>query len=63
MRYDNPISSYAMHILNNRHDSGPTEETLKLLKPCTKGMRMNCWEALIIHTSQAQHTDFQAAGH
>jgi hypothetical protein len=38
-----------MHILNNRHDFGPTEENLKLLKPFTKGMRMNCWEALFIH--------------
>jgi hypothetical protein len=48
MRYNNPTSAYAMHILNNRHDFGPTEETLKLLKPRTKGKRMNCWEALFI---------------
>jgi hypothetical protein len=49
IRYNNPNSAYAMHILNNRHDFGPKEETLKLLKPCTKGTRMNCWEALFIH--------------
>jgi hypothetical protein len=35
-----------MHILHNRHEFGPAEETLKLLKPCTKGTQMNCWEAL-----------------
>ena len=45
IRHNNPTSAYAMHILNNRHEFGP-EETLKLLKPCTKGTRMNCWEAL-----------------
>jgi len=25
-----------MHILNNRHEFGPVEETLKLFKPSTK---------------------------
>ena len=49
IRYNNPISANAMHILNDRHDFGPTEETLKLVKPCMKGTRMNCWEALFIH--------------
>jgi hypothetical protein len=39
---NNPTSAYASHILNNRHEFGPTEETLKLLKPCTKGKRMSC---------------------
>jgi hypothetical protein len=24
---------------------GPADETLKLLKPCNKGTKMNCWEA------------------
>ena len=27
--------AYAMHILDNRHEFGPAEETLKLLKPCS----------------------------
>jgi hypothetical protein len=49
IRYKNPMSAYAINMLNNRHDFGPTEETLKLLKPFTKGMRMNSWEALFIH--------------
>jgi len=38
-----------MQILDNRHEFGPTEETLKQLKPCTKGKRTNCWEALFMH--------------
>jgi hypothetical protein len=50
IRHNNPTSEYAMHILNNRHELGPVEQTLKLLKPCTKGTRMNCWEALYIYT-------------
>ena len=45
-RNNNPISAYALHILNNKHEYGTAEETLELLKPCTKGTRMNCWEAL-----------------
>jgi hypothetical protein len=39
-----------MHILDNRHEFGPAEETLKLLKLHTKGTRINCWEALFMHT-------------
>jgi hypothetical protein len=49
IRNNNPTSAYAMHILGNRHEFGPAEETLKLLKPCSKGSRMDCWEALFIH--------------
>jgi hypothetical protein len=41
-----PISAYAMHILHNRHQFGLADETLKLLNPCNKGIKMNCWEAL-----------------
>jgi hypothetical protein len=46
---NNPTSAYAMHILNNRHEFGPAEQTLKLLKPSTNVTRMNCWEALYMH--------------
>jgi hypothetical protein len=38
-----------MLILNNIHEFSPTEETLKPLKPYTKGTRMNCLEALFMH--------------
>jgi len=46
IRNNNPISSYALYILNNRHEYGTVKETLGLLKPCNKGTRMNCWEAV-----------------
>ena len=38
-----------MHILHNRHQFGPADEILKLLKPCNKGIKMNCWEALYMN--------------
>jgi len=38
-----------MHILDNRHEFGPAGEKLKLLKPCSKGSRMDYWESLFIH--------------
>jgi len=45
IRKNNPISAYALHILNKRHEYGTAEEKLELLKPYNKGTRMNCWEA------------------
>ena len=49
VRNNSSTSAYATHILDNRHEFGPAEETLKLLKPCSKGSRMDCWESLFIH--------------
>jgi len=46
---NNPTSAYAMHILHNRHQFGPADETLKLLNPCSKGKKMNCWETLYMN--------------
>jgi hypothetical protein len=46
IRTNNPIWGYALHKLNNRHEYGTAKETLELLKPCNKGTKMNCWEAL-----------------
>jgi len=54
LRTNNPISAYALHILNSRHEYGTAEETLELLKPCNKGAIMNCWEALYTQAFQ-QH--------
>jgi hypothetical protein len=48
IRTNNPISVYALHILNNRNEYSTAEETLELLKPCNKGTRMNYWEAFYI---------------
>ena len=38
-----------MRILHNRHQFGPADETLKLLKPCNKGIKMNCQETLYMN--------------
>jgi hypothetical protein len=54
IRHNNPISASAMHILHNRHQFGPADETLKLLKPCNKGTKMNCWEALYMNMHYKQ---------
>jgi len=37
-----------MHILNNRHKYRPETETLQLMKHCTKGSKMSCWENMYI---------------
>ena len=37
-----------MHILQNRHEFGPKNETLQLLKARKKGSQMNCWETMYI---------------
>jgi len=34
IKNNNPASAYAVHILNNRHEYGTTENTLQLIKPC-----------------------------
>ena len=41
-----------MHILDNRHEFGSTEKSLKLLKSCNKGMRMNCCQTLFMQVYQ-----------
>jgi len=38
-----------MHILHNRHQFGPADETLKPLKPCNESTKMNCWEAIYMN--------------
>ena len=56
IRTNNPQSAYATHILQNKHEFGPKEEILQLLKTCTKGGRMNCWEALFIQEHHRKGT-------
>jgi trans-aconitate methyltransferase len=46
IKSNNSTSAYAAHILENRHEFGPKEKILQLLKPCNKGKHMDCWEAL-----------------
>ena len=48
IKTNNLQSAYATHILHKRHKYDPANETLQLIKPCTKGSRMNKWEAMRI---------------
>jgi hypothetical protein len=48
IKNNNPASAYAVHILNNRHEYGATENTLQLIKPCRKSSKMNSWENMYI---------------
>ena len=47
IKTNNPQSAYATRILHNRHKYGPANETLRLIKPCAKGSRMNNWETML----------------
>jgi len=48
IRTKNPQSVYAPHILGNRHEYGTQEHIMELVKACTEGKLMNCWESLYI---------------
>ena len=52
IRNCNPQSVYVNHILQNRHEFGPAETTLRHLKQCNKGGLMNCWEYKYIQQFQ-----------
>ena len=55
--YKQQIKTYANanHIIQNKHEFGPAETTLKLLKQCNKGSHMNCWEQNIYIYIQEYH--------
>ena len=55
IKTNNPISAYALHILNNRHEYGSPEHTTQLLKSCGKGKVMNCWQTFYIQGLQQQN--------
>ena len=57
IRTNNPVSAYALHILQNKHECGTIADTLQLLKTCQKGTCMNCWEALYMEVFH-QHKVF-----
>jgi len=43
----NPVSPYTLNILNNKHVYGNIEQTIELLKPCNKGVKMNMWGIIL----------------
>ena len=46
IKTNNPLSAYALHILQSGREYGTITDTLQLLKTCQKGIRMNSWEDL-----------------
>ena len=66
IKTNNPHSAYALHILNNRHEYGPLDETMQMIKTCTKGSYMNCWEIMYIqeyHQKSSLITEQQPMEH
>jgi hypothetical protein len=54
IKYNHPQSAYAVHLLDNRHEYETLHETIKLLKTCNKGTKMNCWETFYMQVYQQQ---------
>ena len=50
IRSNNPQSAYALHILQNRHEYGPMNETMRLLKQVNKTTSLIPYERLYIQT-------------
>jgi hypothetical protein len=48
IKSNDPKSANAMHILNNRHEYGPINSTMTLVKICRKGWYMNILENFYI---------------
>jgi len=46
---NNPLSAYALHILNNQHEYGPLEKTMTLLKPLNNTSLLTPYEQFFIH--------------
>jgi len=56
IRTDSPTSAYVLHTLNNKHEYCPAKQTLKLVKACNNGIKMNCWETVYIQTFHKHNT-------
>ena len=55
IKTNNPLSAYALHILNNRHEYGNPEHTIQLLQACGKGKIKNSWESFYMQVLQQQN--------
>jgi len=55
MKTNNPLSAYALHILNNKHEYGNADQTVELLKPCNRRNKVNCWESFCVQIFQHQN--------
>jgi hypothetical protein len=52
VRNNNPQSAYAQHILNNKHEYGPIDNTMSLLKQINNTSMLLPYEQLYIQTLQ-----------
>lgn len=52
IKTNNPVSTYALNFLNNRHKYVNPEYTIQLLKACAVVKLMNCWESFYMHALQ-----------
>jgi len=50
VRNNNPQLAYALHILQNRHEYGPMNKTMRLLKQVNKTASLIPYERLYIQT-------------
>ena len=50
MKHNNPQSSYALHILNSKHEYDPINDTITLLKHITELTLLIPFEQLYIHS-------------
>jgi hypothetical protein len=55
IKTNNPASAYATHILNDRHEYGTANDTLKLIQPSRKSKKMNHWENMYIQIYRQQN--------
>jgi len=55
IKTNNPASAYATHILINRHEYGAANDTLKLIQPCRKSIKMNHCESIYIQIYRQQN--------
>ena len=56
IKTSNPISAYALLILNNKIEQGTAYQTIQLLNHTTKGTKTKCWGIIF-------HTDFPTTKH
>jgi hypothetical protein len=50
IKQNNPLSAYALHILNHRHQYGPLDKTMTLLKPVQNTSLVTPYETFFIQS-------------
>jgi hypothetical protein len=63
IRHNNPQSAYSQHILNNRHEYGPYDNTMSLLKHINNTSMLVPYEQLYIQTLLTSQTAYFRTKH